>query len=214
VARSSDNVTTPSVGCLPRRVKSSGCKLSDSNAVRFSLRRFGEIVQESVSDLPWVSCNCAKRSKGSKRPGFAVLQNDPQPRHPVGALPDDQMADDVERAPGIFAFVAARPDVGSPRNIASRVAGVRVRTAMASVRSNSVKLDSSLFMVDLFVFFLRFSGQCFFDRLTGEHLVAHWRRRRRSRRRLRKSVSDRRVAGGRRHPCSSDGCGFRNSIGS
>jgi hypothetical protein len=53
-----------------------------------------------------------KPVKGIKWPHVAVFQDDPQPRHPVGALPEDQVAHDVERAPGIFSFIAVCPSVG------------------------------------------------------------------------------------------------------
>ena len=54
-----------------------------------------------------------------KGPLFAVLEDDAYPRHPVGALPDDQVAHDFERGPGISpvataSFVAAQPEVGHP----------------------------------------------------------------------------------------------------
>jgi len=55
-----------------------------------------------------------KTVKGIKSPRFAILQYDPHPRHPVGALPENQVAHDVERVPGIFSFVAAHPDIGQP----------------------------------------------------------------------------------------------------
>ena len=36
---------------------------------------------------------------------LAVLEDDPRPRHPVGLLAVNQVADDVERAPRLAAFV-------------------------------------------------------------------------------------------------------------
>src|SRR5580704_9035848 len=72
----------------------------------------GEIVQELVERLALTLFELRKAVKGIKLPRFAFLQNDPQPRYPVGALPGDQVANDVERAPAISSFVAAHPYVG------------------------------------------------------------------------------------------------------
>src|SRR5580704_2118675 len=46
-----------------------------------------------------------------------MLQDDARALHPVGALADNQVADDVERTPGILSvfsasFIAAHPDIG------------------------------------------------------------------------------------------------------
>jgi hypothetical protein len=79
-----------------------------------------------------------KAVKGIIWPRFTILQHDPHLRHPVRALLLDQVAHDVERAPGIFSFVAVHADVG-PTCATAQVAGVRARTAMASGRLNSVK---------------------------------------------------------------------------
>src|ERR1700734_3388291 len=67
----------------------------------------GEIIQELVERLALTLFELRKTVKGIKLPRFALLQDNPQPRYPVGALPDDQVTHDVERAPGISFFVAA-----------------------------------------------------------------------------------------------------------
>src|SRR5579859_6711070 len=72
----------------------------------------GEIVQELVERLALTLFELRKAVKDIKLPRLAFLQDDPQPRYPVGALTDDQVADDVERAPCISSFVAAHPRVG------------------------------------------------------------------------------------------------------
>ena len=71
----------------------------------------GEPVQELLQRLALTLFPWRKAVKGIKWPRFAVLQNDARSRHPVGALPGDQVTNDVERALGIFSFVAAHPDV-------------------------------------------------------------------------------------------------------
>src|SRR5579863_1013230 len=71
----------------------------------------GEIVQELVERLALTLFELRKAVNRIELPCFALLQDDPQPRHPVGSLPDDQVAHDVERAPGISSFVAAHPNV-------------------------------------------------------------------------------------------------------
>lgn len=44
--------------------------------------------------------------------GFSVFEDDPRARHPVGALADYEMTDDVVGAPGSFSFIAPNPGVG------------------------------------------------------------------------------------------------------
>src|ERR1700683_3434062 len=78
------------------------------------LSQTGEIVQELFQRFVLTIFFLRKAVKGIEWPSFAVLQNDPHPRHPVGALPNDQVAYDVECAPSIFSFVAARSEVWHP----------------------------------------------------------------------------------------------------
>jgi hypothetical protein len=47
--------------------------------------------------------------KRLKHPSLAKLQYDPSPRYPVGAFTVNQMADDIERAPCVFAFISEGP---------------------------------------------------------------------------------------------------------
>src|ERR1700733_2305353 len=78
------------------------------------LAQASEIVQELFERFALTFFHLGEAVKGIKGPGFAVLQNDSHPGHPVSALPNDQVPDDIERAPAIFSFVVARPDVGQP----------------------------------------------------------------------------------------------------
>jgi hypothetical protein len=71
-------------------------KLIEELLERFALRL--SLLSEAVEAIEWAR--------------FSVLENDPGTRHPVGALSDDEMADDVVGAPGVFSFVAANPGVG------------------------------------------------------------------------------------------------------
>jgi hypothetical protein len=50
--------------------------------------------------------------EGIEGPGFSVFEDDARPRHPVGALAYDKVADNVECAPGVISFVGMSPDVG------------------------------------------------------------------------------------------------------
>jgi hypothetical protein len=63
---------------------------------RFALRL--SRLRETVEGIEW--------------PRFTGFQEDSQSRHPVGALPGDQVADNVECAPCIFSFIGVRPEVG------------------------------------------------------------------------------------------------------
>src|SRR5258708_4809370 len=78
-----------------------------------------ELVEELLERLALTLFHLRKAVKGIKWSRLAVFQDDPRPRHPVGALPDDQVPYDVERAPGVVcfvtaSFVAAHPDAGQP----------------------------------------------------------------------------------------------------
>ena len=73
-----------------------------------------EIVQELLDRLLRALVRLREAVEGIEWPGFAVQQDNPRARYPVGALPDDQVAHDIEGAPGIFSFVAVYPDVRQP----------------------------------------------------------------------------------------------------
>jgi hypothetical protein len=72
----------------------------------------GEIVQQLLKRFALTLLRLRETIKGIKGPRFAAVQDDLHARHPVGTLADDQVAHDVERAPGLISFAAARPDVG------------------------------------------------------------------------------------------------------
>src|SRR5260370_11597707 len=72
----------------------------------------GKLVKELLERFALRLCLMREAVKGIEWPGFAVLQEDTQSRHPVGALPGDQVADNVVCAPGIFSFVGVCPNVG------------------------------------------------------------------------------------------------------
>src|SRR5581483_6591215 len=68
-----------------------------------------------------------------ERPGLAELEDHADARDPVVAFAVDQMADDVERRPGVAAFVRLRPGIGQiakqgverPRRAGEQRDGVR-----------------------------------------------------------------------------------------
>jgi hypothetical protein len=47
--------------------------------------------------------------KGRKGLSLAEFQDHPDARHPIRAFPVNQMGDDIERAPRVFAFITERP---------------------------------------------------------------------------------------------------------
>ena len=116
-------VTTPNAGCIPRRVKSSGCKFSASKASDVLASQLGKSVQELLQRLALALTRLRKAVKGIERPRFAVFQYHSHPRHPVVAFSRDEMAHDVERAPGVFSFVGVHPDAGLPAQ--PRIQGCR-----------------------------------------------------------------------------------------
>lgn len=60
------------------------------------------MIQELLDRLVSALFQLREAVEGIERPRFAVLQYDPHPLHPVVALPDDQVAHDVESAPGVW----------------------------------------------------------------------------------------------------------------
>src|SRR5438067_2475602 len=61
--------------------------------------------QRSIFTLPLLS----PAVEGFKRLSLAKLQDHLSSRHPIGALAVNEMANDIERAPSLVAFIAERP---------------------------------------------------------------------------------------------------------
>src|SRR5207253_9916791 len=69
--------------------------------VKWLLRRLATTFGDVPETVEWLKCT-----------GLGIFQDDPCPRHPVGALTIDQVTDDIECAPGISAFIALSPGIG------------------------------------------------------------------------------------------------------
>src|SRR5438045_1537090 len=68
-----------------------------------------KLVQELRQRLAFavaLLCPAIKLVEGTV---FTMLKNDSCPHHPVGALAVDQVADDIEHAPSVLAFILRRP---------------------------------------------------------------------------------------------------------
>ena len=91
-----------------------------------------ELVEQAVERASSRYFELGKAIELVERPALAVVEDDARARHPVGELAVDQVADDVEGAPRLAAFVALTQSSGRPRSKLSSVFGVRSRTAMAS----------------------------------------------------------------------------------
>lgn len=69
----------------------------------------GKLVQQLIQRLPLTLLLLCKPVKGIERPLFASIEKDPHPRHPVRAFSSDQVADNIDRAPGFGPLGAVRP---------------------------------------------------------------------------------------------------------
>src|ERR1700683_3982316 len=71
-----------------------------------------QFIEQLRHRLAFHRLHMTKPIKWLKWHRIPMLENDPHPRHPVVVLAVDQVADDVERAPGLLAFVDPRPRIG------------------------------------------------------------------------------------------------------
>src|SRR5271165_6381540 len=71
----------------------------------------GELIQQLRQHPALNFPHMPPAIEGVEGPRHAKLQDDPRPRNPIGALALNQMTDDIERGPGVFAFVCASPFV-------------------------------------------------------------------------------------------------------
>lgn len=72
----------------------------------------GEVVEELLERFALRLSFLSEAVEAIEWPGFSILEDDSRARHPVSALADDKVADDVVGAPGAISFVAAHPGVG------------------------------------------------------------------------------------------------------
>ena len=72
----------------------------------------GEFIQALLQCVVLRLFELREAVEGIKGSSFAVLKDDAEARHPVGALSGNEMAHDVVGAPGVFPFVVSDPDIG------------------------------------------------------------------------------------------------------
>src|SRR2546421_12943501 len=72
--------------------------------------------------------------------GFAIFQDDPRACHPVSPLTMDQVTNDIERTPGIPAFVSLSPAVrkSQEKRIEYRMSPFQKRDGFRQVELRSV----------------------------------------------------------------------------
>src|ERR1700730_15402401 len=68
-----------------------------------------EFIQQLSQRFAFTLSYLSPTIEGLERASLAKLQNHLRARDPVGTFAVNQMADDVERAPGVFTFVSGRP---------------------------------------------------------------------------------------------------------
>lgn len=76
---------------------------------RTQIRKFIQCLGQGLALALSTLCQAIE---GWERQGLAGLQNDLRARHPVRAFAVNQVADDIEGCPCVFAFVAMRPRLG------------------------------------------------------------------------------------------------------
>src|SRR5690242_14669361 len=69
----------------------------------------GKFIQQLSQRLALALSYVSLPIEGVKRPALAKLQNDLRAWDPIRAFAVNQMAYDIEGAPGIFAFILERP---------------------------------------------------------------------------------------------------------
>lgn len=73
-----------------------------------------EFIKQPGERLALAFANVSPAVERLERAGFAEFEEPSRARNPVGALTVDEMADDIEGAPGIFALVTQSPFVRQP----------------------------------------------------------------------------------------------------
>ena len=71
-----------------------------------------KLIQQLIQRFALALFELRKAIKTIKGPRLTLFENDLCTRNPVGAFAHDQMADDIEGAPTVFAFVLTCPNVG------------------------------------------------------------------------------------------------------
>ena len=104
-------MTAPKPGCVPRRSRSASVISRAARSRRLARRSTANSSSRLSSVRPFDSSNCAKRSNVSKVRASPCSRMIRRPRHPVGLLAVNQVADDVERAPRLAALVRLDPSV-------------------------------------------------------------------------------------------------------
>src|SRR5208282_3415767 len=68
-----------------------------------------KFIQQLPERLTFALSRLSPTVEGLERARLAKLQNHFRARHPVGAVTVNQMANDIEGAPGVFTFISQRP---------------------------------------------------------------------------------------------------------
>ena len=95
---------------------------------------------------------------------FAVLQDDPSARHPVGAFSVNEVADNVKRSPAFRTFVAQGPSFGkiTKQRIEGRRCAAQKSSGLLQIESHSLNPHESNIRRSRFYLVLR-------ESVTGEY---------------------------------------------
>ena len=90
----------------------SGLKVHGAKVVEILRAEIGEFIEKLREGFALAVALLSEAVEGLEGLGVAKLENHSGAGHPVGAFTVNEMANDVEGAPGCFAFVAQGPGVG------------------------------------------------------------------------------------------------------
>ena len=69
----------------------------------------GELLEQAAQRLPFRCGELREAIELVEGACLAMLEDDPRPRYPIGVFAMNQMADDVERTPGLPTFMGRDP---------------------------------------------------------------------------------------------------------
>ena len=87
-------------------------QIQGTQRVQVAGAKTGKLIQHRLEGLAVALAQVRPTIEGRKGLRLASFEDDSGARHPVGAFGVNQVADDLEGAPGVFAFIAEEPGLG------------------------------------------------------------------------------------------------------
>ena len=99
-------------GMASAEIELVGAEIEGTEFSKIFCSHAGKFIQNMRQGFDFYFALVSLAVERIERSGFAKLQEDFYARHPIGAFAVDEMGDDVEGGPGVWAFVAESPGVG------------------------------------------------------------------------------------------------------